>query len=185
MQFLHIVASHANILRASSRVGEEGCDKALRTLYKREAIHHTVLPLGSIQLMFRKIPEPAFTPSPPHFPFQRSSLVGEDQRPDQGDGWHRGYSPYVSAGTKWEKLLNNEKISKGLFVVSVQLVAVLSDSSVKVWWRTHPAMTLCHNTMELLLRTYHRARARVPWIEVSQSKERIHCMYIVSNQQVI
>ena len=48
MQFLHIVASHANILRASSRVGEEGCDKALRTLYKREAIHHTVLPLGSI-----------------------------------------------------------------------------------------------------------------------------------------
>ena len=65
MQFLHIVASHANILRASSRVGEEGCDKALRTLYKREAIHHTVLPLGSIQLMFRKMPEPAFTPSPP------------------------------------------------------------------------------------------------------------------------
>ena len=64
MQFLHIVASHANILRASSRVGEEGCDKALRTLYKREAIHHTVLPLGSIQLMFRKMPEPALTPSP-------------------------------------------------------------------------------------------------------------------------
>ena len=71
-------------------------------------------------------------PPPPHFPFQRSSLVGEDQRPDQGDGWHRAYSPYVSAGTKWEKLLNNEKISKGLFVVSVQLVAVLSDSSLKV-----------------------------------------------------
>ena len=71
-------------------------------------------------------------PLPPHFPFQRSSLVGEDQRPDQGDGWHRAYSPYVSAGTKWEKLLNNEKISKGLFVVSVQLVAVLSDSSLKV-----------------------------------------------------
>ena len=65
MQFLHIVASHANILRASSRVGEEGCDKALRTLYKREAIHHTVLPLGSIQLMFRKMPEPALTPPPP------------------------------------------------------------------------------------------------------------------------
>ena len=65
MQFLHIVASHANILRASSRVGEEGCDKALRTLYKREAIHHTVLPLGSIQLMFRKMSEPALTPSPP------------------------------------------------------------------------------------------------------------------------
>ena len=65
MQFLHIVASHANTLRASSRVGEEGCDKALRTLYKREAIHHTVLPLGSIQLMFRKMPEPAPTPPPP------------------------------------------------------------------------------------------------------------------------
>ena len=65
MQFLHIVASHANILRALSRVGEEGCDKALRTLYKREAIHHTVLPLGSIQLMFRKMPEPALTPPPP------------------------------------------------------------------------------------------------------------------------
>lgn len=64
MQFLHIVASHANILRASSRVGEEGCDKALRTLYKKEAIHHTVLPLGSIQLMFRKMPEPALTPFP-------------------------------------------------------------------------------------------------------------------------
>ena len=59
MQFLYTVASHANILRALSRVGEEGCDKALRTLYKREPIHHTVLPLGSIQLMFRKMSEPA------------------------------------------------------------------------------------------------------------------------------
>ena len=184
MQFLHIVASHANILRASSRVGEERCDKALRTLHGGKAIHCPYCSLDSIQLLFRKMPEPAFTP-PPHFPLQRSSLVGEDQRPDQGDGWHRAYSPYVSAGTKWEKLLNNEKISKGLFVVSVQLVAVLSDSSLKVWWRTHPAMTLCHSTMELLFTTSHRARARVPWIEVSQSKERIHCMYIVSNQQVI
>ena len=33
---------------------------------------------------------------------------------------------------EWEKLFNNEKISKGFFVVSVQLVAVLSDSSVRV-----------------------------------------------------
>ena len=65
MQFLYTVASHANILRALSRVGEEGCDKALRTLYKREPIHHTVLPLGSIQLMFRKMPEPPLTPAPP------------------------------------------------------------------------------------------------------------------------
>ena len=70
MQFLHIVASHANILRASSRVGEEGCDKALRTLYTREAIHHTVLPLGSIQLMFRKMPQPALTPFPPPPPIR-------------------------------------------------------------------------------------------------------------------
>ena len=52
MQFLHTVASHANILRASSRVGEERCDKTLRTLHGREAIR-TILPLGSIQLMFR------------------------------------------------------------------------------------------------------------------------------------
>ena len=84
MQFLHIVASHANILRASSRVGEEGGDKALRTLYKREAIHHTVLPLGSIQLMFRKMPEPALTPPPP------------PSASDQGDSWNRAYSPQVS-----------------------------------------------------------------------------------------
>ena len=74
MQFLHIVASQANILRASSRVGEEGCDKALRTLYKREAIHHTVLPLGSIQLLFRKMPEPALTPPPPH-PLQTREIA--------------------------------------------------------------------------------------------------------------
>ena len=88
MQFLHIVASHANTLRASSRVGEEGCDKALRTLYKREAIHHTVLPLGSIQLMFRKMPEPALTPTlaPPPPP----------SASDQGDSWNRAYSPQVS-----------------------------------------------------------------------------------------
>ena len=89
MQFLHIVASQANILRASSRVGEEGCDKALRTLYKREAIHHTVLPLGSIQLMFRKMPEPALTPSPaPPSPPPSAS--------DQGDSGNRAYSPQVS-----------------------------------------------------------------------------------------
>lgn len=30
------------------------------------------------------------------------------------------------------KLFNNEKISKGIFVANVQLVAVLPDSSVKV-----------------------------------------------------
>ena len=83
MQFLHIVASHANILRASSRVGEEGCDKALRTLYKKEAIHHTVLPLGSIQLMFRKMPEPALR-------------GGGGGASDQGDSWNRAYSPQVS-----------------------------------------------------------------------------------------
>ena len=95
MQFLHTVASQANILRASSRVGEERCNKALRTLHGGEAIHCTYCSLDSIQLLFRKMPEPAFTPPPPppHFPFQRSSLVGEDQRPDQGDGWHRAYSP--------------------------------------------------------------------------------------------
>ena len=39
MQFLHIVASHANILRPSSRVGEERCSKALRTLHGGEAKH--------------------------------------------------------------------------------------------------------------------------------------------------
>ena len=65
MQFLHTVASQANILRASSRVGEERCNKALRTLHGGEAIHCTYCSLDSIQLLFRKMPEPAFTPSPP------------------------------------------------------------------------------------------------------------------------
>ena len=163
-------------------MGKKGVTKPSKSCMEgRLSIVHTVLPLGSIQLLFRKMPEPALTgPLLPRF--QRSSLVGEDQRPDQGDGWNRAYSPYVSSGTEWEKLLNNEKISKGLFVVSVQLVAVLSDSSVKVWWRTHPAMTLCHNTLELLFRKSHRDRARVPWIEVSQRRGSTECTSFLTNK---
>ena len=77
MQFLHIVAS--NILRASSRVGEERCNKALRTLYKREA---------PSRLDSADVQENAGARTHPLPPSPCAS--------DQGDSWNRAYSPQVS-----------------------------------------------------------------------------------------
>ena len=110
-------------------LGKKGVTKLSERLHGREAIHF--LPLGSIPLLFRKMPEPALTlrntppPPPPththtHIPVSNGVLLSgriEDRTREMAE---------------WEKLFNNEKISKGFYVVSVQLVAVLSDSSVRV-----------------------------------------------------